>query len=66
MPNLTNEFPKGVNSIQVGNAAGDWQAYTAINYSEEPPAVLNQGQSYNSPADMGLTASVKSIKKAKK
>ena len=63
MNDLTTTFPAGVQSIQIGDEAGNWQAFTDVSYGGVQ-ARLNQGQLYNSPDAMGLNAPVKSMRKA--
>ncbi|XP_068716516.1 uncharacterized protein [Montipora foliosa] len=63
VPDLTKTLPNGANSIQVGDAAGNWQAFVNVNYGGAH-VQLNAGQLYNDPGQMGLNTSVKSIRKS--
>ena len=63
MNDLTTMFPGGVKSIQIADAAGNWQAFVNVSFGGAH-VMLNQGQLYNSPDAMGLNAPVKSMRKA--
>ena len=53
-PDLTAiGLPNGARSLKVGNAAGDWQVFTAVNY-KGIPGYVKQGLNYRNPQEMGL------------
>ena len=53
-PDLTAiGLPNGARSLKVGNAAGDWQVFTAVNY-KGIPGYVQQGLNYRNPQEMGL------------
>ncbi|KAM7424933.1 hypothetical protein ABFA07_023572 [Porites harrisoni] len=61
-PDLTNHFYDGVTSIQVGENAGNWEVFDAVNYNGNT-VVLISGEEYANPGEMGIVHPVKSIRK---
>lgn len=47
----------------MGENAGRWKVYDAVNYSGNAGLVLMPGQEYADPDEMGLVLTVKSIRK---
>ena len=50
---IANGLPNGARSLKVGNAAGDWQVFTEVNYNGIP-GYVKQGLNYRNPQEMGL------------
>ena len=48
-----NGLPNGARSLKVGNAAGDWNVFTGVNYTGIE-GYVTQGSNYRNPQEMGL------------